>query len=210
MERFNPVYYLLFQSRPAMRLVNYVTFFRIVAFPVFLLLLYFRSFEVFKWLLLVSFLTDALDGYLARKFKVTSILGSRMDSVGDDLTVLAAILGLLVFRIEFIKEHWIVIAILLLLFLSQTAYALIRYQRITSFHTYLAKTAAVFQGFFMCSMFFLDEPIYWLFYATVSITGLEIVEEIVMVALLPTWKSDIRGLYWVLKERRRPPNQVQD
>ena len=210
MDRFNPLYYLLFQSRRAMRIVNFITFFRIAAFPVFLVLLYFRNLEVFKWLLFAGFMTDAIDGYLARKFKVNSILGSRMDSVGDDLTVLAAILGLLVFRLDFMREQWIIIAALLLLFFVQTGYALARYQRITSFHTYLAKTAAVFQGFFLCGMFFFDEPLYWLFYGTAAITGIELMEEIIMVALLPTWKSDIRGLYWVLKDRKSEVSPAQD
>lgn len=69
----------------------------------------------------------------------------------------------------------------------------------TSFHTYGAKAAAVFQGFFLCSMFFFKEPAYWLFYSTAILTGLELVEEIIMVYVLPNWKSDVRGLYWAIQ-----------
>jgi phosphatidylglycerophosphate synthase len=201
MKRFNPVYYLLFQSQRPMRLVNTITFFRIAAFPVLLYMLFTESLVVFRWLLLVSFLTDALDGFMARKLKAHSILGARFDSIGDDLTALAAIIGLFVFQPDFLREHWLPIAIMLALFLLQTIYAVVKYQKMTSFHTYGAKVAAVFQGVFLSSMFFLDQPINWLFYATCILTSLELLEEIIMVFVLPRWKSDVRGLYWALRDQ---------
>ncbi|MCU0399211.1 MAG: CDP-alcohol phosphatidyltransferase family protein [Cyclobacteriaceae bacterium] len=192
-----------------MRLVNTITFFRIVSFPVLVFLLFTRNLEVFKWLIVAGFLTDALDGFLARKLKAQSILGARFDSIGDDLTVLAAILGLFVFQPEFLRKEWLIITILLILFFIQTGYAFLKYQKMTSFHTYGAKLAAVFQGFFLCSMFFFKEPAYWLFYSTVILTGLELIEEISMVYVLQNWKSDVRGLYWAIqikKERDVKPH----
>ncbi len=71
----------------------------------------------------------------------------------------------------------------------------------TSFHTWGAKVAAVFQGVFLCSMFFLEEIQYWLFYITSMLTALELVEEIAMVYVMPRWKSDVRGLYWALRDQ---------
>lgn len=192
-----------------MRLVNTITFFRIVSFPVLVFLLFTRNLEVFKWLIVAGFLTDALDGFLARKLKAQSILGARFDSIGDDLTVLAAILGLFVFQPEFLRKEWLIITILLILFFIQTGYAFLKYQKMTSFHTYGAKLAAVFQGLFLCSMFFFKEPAYWLFYSTVILTGLELIEEISMVYVLRNWKSDVRGLYWAIqikKERDITPH----
>lgn len=196
---FRSLYYLLFQARRPMRLVNFITFFRILAFPVFILLLFQGKYDHFKWLLVFSFLTDALDGYLARKFNVSSILGSRLDSFGDDLTVLAAFIGLFFVHPEFLKDQWVVILILFLLYLIQLVYAFVRYRKMTSFHTYLAKTAAVFQGFFMCTMFFIDIPVYWLFYSTVGLTAIELIEEVIMIHILPTWRENIKGLYWALR-----------
>ena len=85
-------------------------------------------------------------------------MGTRLDSIGDDLTVLVAIIALFVTKFEFIKEQKAIFIILLLLFLVQTIYAFIRYGKITSFHTYLAKTAALLQGIFLLSAFFTHEP----------------------------------------------------
>lgn len=185
-----------------MRIVNAISFFRVLAFPVLLVLLWQKNLEVFKWLILASFLTDALDGFLARKFKVISILGSRLDSLGDDLTVFASFLGVIVFRGDFLREEWILIALMWALFFLQLGFAMARYQKPTSFHTYGAKLATVFQGLFLCSLFFLDYTLYSLFYATVVVTCLELIEEIIMVGVLPSWRSDVRGLYWALKLRK--------
>jgi CDP-diacylglycerol--glycerol-3-phosphate 3-phosphatidyltransferase len=193
------VYYLLVKARRPVRLVNAITFFRVAVFPFFILVLILQRIDIFKWLLLISFFTDALDGFLARKLKANSILGSRLDSIGDDLTVLAGLLGMFVFRWEFLKTAWIPIVVVLGIFIIQTLYALFKYQKTTSFHTLGAKTAAMLQGTFLCSLFFFDEPVLWLFYAALVVTALELVEEIVMVTVLPKWKSDVLGIYWALK-----------
>lgn len=202
MKRFNPLYYLLFQARRPIRIVNITSFFRVAAFPVLMVMLWIGNLEAFKWLILASFLTDALDGFLARKLKATSILGSRLDSLGDDLTVFAAFLGILGFRWAFVREEWPLITLTWFLFFVQLGYAVLKYQKPTSFHTYGAKAAAVLQGVFLCSIFFLDTTLYSLFYATVLVTCLELIEETIMVAVLPSWRSDVRGLPSALKLRK--------
>ena len=63
-----------------------------------------------------KFHTDAIDGHLARAYKATSILGAKLDSIGDDLTVLAAVIGLFVIEFEFIRENLALILILFGLF----------------------------------------------------------------------------------------------
>lgn len=207
---FKSIYYLLFKARRPVRLVNFITFFRVVAFPAFIILLVWQRLDVFKWLLLICFLTDAVDGFLSRKLKANSILGARLDSIGDDLTVLAGLLGMFVFRWEFLKTHWVPIAVVLVIFLIQTLYALFKYQKTTSFHTLGAKTAAILQGIFLCSLFFFDEPVDWLFYTALAVTAVELVEEIIMVTILPKWKSDVLGIYRALKIRNEEPKPEQE
>lgn len=120
-------------------IVNSITLYRLFAS---LLLLYFiiiNDLTVFKWMLLVSFFTDAIDGFLARKFKVTSIMGSKFDSIADDLTILMAVIGVFEFKPGFISHEKFLVVTLLGLYLIQTILALLRYGRMSSFHTYLAK-----------------------------------------------------------------------
>lgn len=187
-------------SRPV-QLVTIITLYRTLAFPILLVLIFTNRFDIFKWMLIISFFTDAVDGILARKFKANSVLGAKLDSIGDDLTILAGVIGLAVAKTEFLKEHWIIFAIPLSLFFIQVMAAFMRYGKMSSYHTYLAKIAAILQGFFMCSMFLFEQPVYWLFYTTGFITTIELIEEIIMVFVLPEWKTNVHGLYWVMKEK---------
>jgi cardiolipin synthase len=183
-------------------IVNGITLYRIVAAPILLVLILTRQLDIFKWLLALSFFTDLIDGYLARKYKVVSILGSRLDSIGDDLTVLTAVIGLFVFKAEFVYKEFVILIMLFFLFTFQTLFALIRYRKISSFHTYLAKLAAILQGTFFILIFLLQEPLYFLFYLGVVVTGIELMEEIILVALLPRWEANVKGLFWVLKREK--------
>jgi phosphatidylglycerophosphate synthase len=183
--------------------VNGITMYRLVSAPFLLILAWVGALEWFRWLIGLSFLTDAVDGPLSRKFNVTSIFGARLDSVADDATVFVATLGLWIIYPEFILREWIPIACVFFLFGIQTVAALVAYKRITSFHTYMAKTAAVVQAAFFMLMFFQIGPIYVVFYGAIIITGLQLIEEIILVIFLPAWKSDVKGLYWVMKEIKR-------
>jgi CDP-diacylglycerol--glycerol-3-phosphate 3-phosphatidyltransferase len=162
-----------------------------------------RNLDVFKWLLLLSFFTDLIDGFLARRYKVSSVLGAKLDSIGDDLTIVAAILGAFLFRFEFISQEIKILISLFVLFIIQNTLAFFRYRKMTSFHTYLAKIAAILQGLFFILMFFTD-PLYILFYSAAIFTGLNLIEEIIMILLLPVWEANVKGIYWILKRKNEP------
>lgn len=162
-----------------------------------------KRLDIFKWLLPLSYFTDAIDGYLARRYNIVSLLGSRLDSIADQLTIVAAIAGLFVFRYDFIHENKTIIFLVLALYAGQTLLALFRYRRISSFHTVLAKAASILSAVFLVVMFFTSQPVYLLFYLTVFVTGIELLEEIVLVLLLPEWETNVKGLYWVLHRKRK-------
>jgi len=130
-------------------------------------------------------------------------MGTRLDSVGDDLTVLVGVIGLLFLKWEFIKDQKLWFIILLSLFLVQVIYAFTRYRKMTSFHTWFAKTAALFQGVFLILVFFTKEPNMILFYAAIFITMLELIEEIILVGMLPEWETNVKGIWWAMKKRKQ-------
>jgi CDP-diacylglycerol--glycerol-3-phosphate 3-phosphatidyltransferase len=182
-------------------IVNAITLYRLVAAPFLLFLILIKEFDLFKWLLAFSFFTDAIDGYLARRYKVVSVMGAKLDSAGDDLTVAAGVVGLFVFRQTFIYQETKWLVFLFILFILQVSAAFIRYGKMTNFHTLLAKLAAILQGTFLLLSFFMPEPLHLLFYITVAITALDLMEEIALVLLLPKWKADVKGIYWMLKQK---------
>jgi phosphatidylglycerophosphate synthase len=190
------------QRKASFYVINGITLYRLLATSLLLYFAYAHELEWFKWLLALSFFTDSIDGFLARKFRVVSVLGSRLDSVADDLTVLASMVGLLVFRYEFLVEYRTIFLLLLGLYIIQVTCALIRYRKFTSFHTWSAKFSFLLQGLFFILVFFLPQPPLLLFYAAAAATVIVLVEETTLVFLLPQWQADVKGLYWVLKKRR--------
>ncbi len=79
------------------RLPNILTFGRIAAVPVIVALFFWPS-EIARWLALILFVlaavTDFLDGWLARRYDVTSPVGRLFDPIADKLLVGAVIVAL--------------------------------------------------------------------------------------------------------------------
>lgn len=183
--------------------INGLTLYRLCAAFLLAGLLYYRRLELFRWLLPLSLLTDAVDGFLARRYQAVSQLGARLDSLADQFTLAAAVAGLFVFRSDFLRQQQVLIAGVLALYVIQTILALIRYGRISSFHTLLAKITGLLSGIFLALVFLSPQPVYPLFYLTIALAFLELLEEIVLVFVLPAWQTDVKGLYWVWQRKKR-------
>ena len=81
-----------------MNLPNILTLARIAAVPVVVALLMFESQENSFWAAIVfslAAITDWLDGYLARKWEIVTVLGKFLDPLADKLIVMAALIMLI-------------------------------------------------------------------------------------------------------------------
>ncbi len=183
-------------------IADWFSFYRIAAAPFLLALLWFNEREFFSWLLLISYLTDAIDGFLARQLKITSPRGSQLDSMGDQITLVIGLIGLFLFENKFIKENIILIVIAFIPYIIQMIIAYLKYGKATAFHTYLAKLSAIMQSvFILWSLFF--NPDYVLFYIMIGIGLLETFEEITLIYMYDNWASDVKGIYWAFRDKRR-------
>ncbi len=97
----------------------------------------------FLWLLGVCFLSDMLDGFLARKFNQVSILGARLDSFGDVLTYAAMILGLYQLWPSIFSEQSLFLLSATMSFIVPLIFAMSKFGEYPSYHTVGAKIAAV-------------------------------------------------------------------
>ena len=100
---------------------NILTLIRLILIPTFAIV-YFSDMENAHYIALVIFLvagfTDFLDGYLARKYKITSKVGTVFDPLADKLMLLTALgslafngaLPMLLFFLFLAKEFFMIIA----------------------------------------------------------------------------------------------------
>ena len=183
-------------------IADWFSFYRIFAAPFLIVLIWLDQKHIFIWLLLVSYSTDMIDGFLARKLKITSPRGSQLDSIGDQLTLVVGFIAILKFEFAFIQEYYKWILVPFILYLFQMAIAFIKYGKATAFHTYLAKFSAVIQAVFILWLLFFG-PLYWLFYLMIIIGIIETLEEIILIFLYPKWVAGVKGYYWARKDQRR-------
>ncbi|MGB5499379.1 MAG: CDP-alcohol phosphatidyltransferase family protein [Maribacter sp.] len=183
-------------------IADWFSFYRILAVPLLIGLIWLGERELFTWFLLLSYSTDAIDGFLARRLKITSARGSQLDSLGDQITLVVGLIGLLVFENEFMMANYILILIAFVPYILQMILAFHKYGKATAFHTYLAKSSALIQGvFILITLFF--APVYWLFYLMIVIGVLETIEEITLIYMYDKWVDNVKGVYWALKDERR-------
>ena len=183
-------------------IADWFSFYRVAAAPFLLLVLWLGSREIFAWLLLVSYCTDAIDGYLARRLKITSARGSQLDSFGDQITFVVGIIGILIYEYEFVRTHSVLIIVGLTPYIIQMIIAFLKYGKATAFHTYLAKLSAIIQSIFILWLLFFS-PIYWLFYVMIALGLLETIEEIALIFMYDNWVEGVKGIYWANRDRRR-------
>lgn len=187
-------------------IADWFSFYRLFAAPFLCLLIWLEQRELFTWLLVISYSTDAIDGFLARLLKISSPRGSQLDSFGDQATLIVGLLALFWFETEFIVSHLWIILIAFIPYILQMCLAYYKYGKASAFHTYLAKLSAIIQSIFILySLFF--EPQITLFYIMIGIGVLETIEEITLIFLYDHWVSDIKGIFMALNDKRRlePP-----
>jgi CDP-diacylglycerol--glycerol-3-phosphate 3-phosphatidyltransferase len=178
---------------------NAISVARLAAAPVLFWLAYTGNEHAFKWLLLGSMLSDIADGLIARTFDLVTILGAKLDSIADQLTCFAAVAGLIAFQMTFMRAHWIALAILIGFYILSDAAALIRYGRLAAFHTYMSRVSAYAQGIFVMTLFMWGCH-EWMLRTMVALSVAAYCEEIAIIAwMLPRWRPNVRGIYWVMK-----------
>jgi len=156
---------------------------------------------VFTWILIPALISDALDGFIARRFRLESELGARLDSLADSLLFFSAVVGVSAFHREVIASHVAACALMVTAWLLENLAALLRYGRLSSFHTYASKAAGYLLALFIGTLF-VWRFVPALFYGAIGLSVIANAEELVLMWRLPDWRANVRGLYWL---ERRPP-----
>ena len=102
-------------SNFARRLPNILSVLRLLAVPLFVILLIDPTPTARLWatfIFVVASITDWLDGYIARIYKAESILGTLLDPLADKILVMAALVMLAAVPHEPRVPAWIVVVLL--------------------------------------------------------------------------------------------------
>ncbi len=92
----------------------------------------------------LSGISDAIDGWIARKFNATSKLGTVLDSIADLLFYTVMLLKIAPMLFEMLPGGiWIAVAAVLLIRIATYILAAFKYHRFASLHTYLNKLTGI-------------------------------------------------------------------
>jgi CDP-diacylglycerol--glycerol-3-phosphate 3-phosphatidyltransferase len=183
-------------------LPNVLSAYRLAVVPAILWTIAAGQRDAFFILICVSLVTDILDGWIARHFHLETEFGARLDSLADDATYLMAFLGLVVLDWEFVWTHRVAFGLLMLFKLVPIAISLTRFGRTTSLHLYSSKATGYVQGFFIFTYYLFGYSA-WYFYFTIAFSLLAYTEKLIILLIVPEMRSNARGLYWILADRRQ-------
>jgi len=77
-------------------LPNFITMMRMAMVPFFVLAVWEGDFKLALWIFIIAGLTDALDGYLARRMDMQSLIGAYLDPIADKMLITVAYIALTV------------------------------------------------------------------------------------------------------------------
>lgn len=163
-------------------------------------------------LLAYALLTDVIDGPLARARHQATILGAQLDSVADCalyLTIPLIALGLF----PMVRARVLVpVLVVTAAYLVPIAYGMLKYRRLTSYHTFAARLAAALLSvtFFIV----LATGTRWPFVVATGVLVFSAVEEMLITWILPAWKANVASVWRAAQiaaadRRRTSPDTLQ-
>jgi CDP-diacylglycerol--glycerol-3-phosphate 3-phosphatidyltransferase len=180
---------------------NIISASRLIIDPVIVYFIISHRENLFAIFLIINLVSDALDGFLARKLKQETELGAKLDGFADNFTYVLAFIGIFVFRMDDIRPHLVSFIIMITMLVSTVIVSLIKFGKFPSYHLYTTKIGGYIEGIFFISLFTIGliRPYYY-FMVAWAIMGA--IECIAINLLIPEMRSNIKGLYWLLKERK--------
>lgn len=168
---------------------------RIIAVPILIYIAIIGKPNLFLIIAAVALSTDAIDGYLARKLNQITNLGTTLDSVGDMMMYFTIpFCGWLLWP-ELIMDEIVYIIVTVINLVLPMIAAFIKFGRLPSYHTWLAKTTTAFISIAIILWFLTEIPI--LFRIAVIIQVLVLIEYMAITIRLKEWRGNIPS-YWHL------------
>ena len=193
----NKFYPKLF-NRKTLTAPNLLTGFRFLASPVLIWLAWNGLSLAFMILLAVAFLTDILDGFVARLTHQASHFGAQLDSWADVINYLTIALSCWLLWPETVREEIVYVVLIIASCIVPAAFGLYKFGHFTSYHTWMVKIAAGMMGLTLYVMF-MGGPV-WPFRIAAILASLAALEEIIITLLLRKPTQNIHSIWHVLNK----------
>ncbi len=179
---------------------NVVTASRLALMPAVLASALAGSRPWFAGLIATALLTDAIDGFLARRLQAYSDFGRKLDSVADYVTMLVGVTGIALLWPEIVRRElpWVITGVTA--FFAVIVYGLVRLGHVPCYHTWASKAGAIVCPFTLVPLLngWTAAPFHaamvWL-----VITG---VEEIAIAMLVPRHSGEMATVWHAWRQRR--------
>ena len=192
----------LLNTKIPLTIPNILSLYRLLIFPVITLMIILKQEMAFAILLVISLNTDVWDGWIARRFNQKTQIGARLDSLADIGMYITALSGIIVFKMDEIGADAWLFYVFVVCYVIVIVSPLIKFGEIQSLHLYSMKIAGYFQGLFFIMLFFFGfKPIYFYFMVNISLIGF--IESLVIQLLITHMRSDLKSIFWVLKDFRK-------
>jgi CDP-diacylglycerol--glycerol-3-phosphate 3-phosphatidyltransferase len=185
--------------RPRWTVPNLLSALRIALVPVLLIMALWGNRQAFLWLLATAFLTDALDGAIARRTGQVSRFGASLDSSADVAIYATIVLSMALLWPELLRQERIAIGAVIASIALPALVGLLRFGHFTSYHTLLVKIAVVATALGLFPMLLGVSA--WPFRIAAVLSVIAAIEEVLISLLSARERSDVRGLWVILRER---------
>jgi len=181
-------------------LPNILSAFRLLAAPALLVFAFRGDAALFFVTFGLSLLSDAFDGFIARKLNVTSSIGTKLDSWGDLATYITVPICAWWLWPDIIRREGFFVLLVVFAYTVPITIGFIKFRRLTSYHTWAAKTATIIMGPAVFILFIFDMA--WPFWIAAVIQTLSAIEEIAITLLLDEPKENVCSFWHVKREKQ--------
>jgi CDP-diacylglycerol--glycerol-3-phosphate 3-phosphatidyltransferase len=170
-----------------------------MVFPFILYLILSGEDRLFALFITISLLTDVADGYIARRFNLQTEIGAKLDSWADLGTYILAFTAIYVFKWDSMEEHTTILLVFAGVMALSYIAVFVKFGSLIGLHTYLFKIAGYLQGAFIIVLFVWGF-IPWQYYISLGVGIVACIEEILIIMVLERPRSNVKGLYWMVKK----------
>lgn len=192
---------IIYKDENILNVPNAISFYRLTMFPVILILALLGHEKLFVILLSINLISDILDGFIARTFKLVTRFGAAIDNLADIGTYILALYGIFAFRWDEIQPHAWLLYLFLAIFVLSYIVAFFRFGKIPGLHLYSAVTAGYLQGAFFLILFVWGFNI-WFYYIAIGWGTLAYIEKIFVLLKTDDIQPGLKGLYWIIKNKK--------